>query len=138
MTFLTDTDFDKTIRSWILDQVTQFNQQSLDDAELAAIEEMSSYLRSRYDVATIFSQTGASRNPLVVMYLCDMVLFHLHSIISPNKTPQLRADRYSLAIDWLKRVQALNANPDLPVPPPPSTQKDYVLFGSNPKRSNHI
>lgn len=138
MIFLTQTDFAKTINGEILDQVIRFDDTKVDGAELSAIELMKSYLSARYDVGAIFSATGNARNPLIVMYLVDIVLFDLHSIISPAKTPQLRADRYQLALDWLQRVQALKCNPDLPLPTPDPTIKDYVRFGSNLKRSNHI
>lgn len=44
------------------------------------------------------------RNPYLVMVLVDIVLYHVHSRISPNNIPKLRLDRYQEAMDWLHEV----------------------------------
>jgi hypothetical protein len=45
---------------------------------------------------------GDNRDAQMVLYLCDIVLFHLHSRIAPRNIPDLRVKRYDAAIDWLK------------------------------------
>lgn len=112
MIFLTITDFDKQIRADQLQRIIDDGSGILDDAELAAIAEMTSYLVSKYNVSLIFSVSG--RNSLVVMYCVDILLYHVHSRISPSTIPEMRIVRYENAISWLKAVAKGDIVADLP------------------------
>ena len=72
-------------------------QQSDDDrryrAEQAAQEEISSYLRSRYDVTAIFDDDVTNRNMQVVMYYCDIVLYNLVCSLPQKMGYELRKER---------------------------------------------
>jgi|SRR5690606_31827622 len=132
MPFLTNDDYGVQIRTEILDRVK--NTDALPKAELMAQSEMESYLNGRYDVGQIFNKQGNERHHLILMYLIDITLYHLHSNISPRNVPDLRAIRYEAAIDWLNRVASGKLNPDLPTLP--DTDGDYYFSGSsNPKYS---
>jgi hypothetical protein len=49
----------------------------------------------------------------------------------------MRKEAYDEAKDWLMGVNKQEINPTgLPVPA--EGVKDYLLYGSNPKRNNHI
>ncbi len=137
MAFLTDIDYDVQIRNWVKQIITQENEDVLHQAELAAQAEMESYLRGRYDVAEIFDQTGTERNALIVMYLVDMVVYHLHSNISPENTPEIRYIRYKAAINWLADVSRGKLTPQLPETKTEESEEDSLDFqgGSNPKVS---
>lgn len=73
------------------------------------------------DDATKWTQ-GDNRNPLIVMYLMDITINHLHSRINPRNIPDLRKERYDGnnatqnggAIAWLKRVASGDITADLP------------------------
>lgn len=116
MVFLTETDFNDQIKGEILDAVTGNSNTLLDSAELKAIAQMTAALNVRYDCAAIFSATGNNRNQAVVMYLVDIVLYHLHSRINPGQVPQLRNDRYTDAVKWMEMVARGQFQPDLPLP----------------------
>ena len=68
-----------------LNVLQQCSEEKRETAERMAIEEVSGYLRSRYDVKKIFAATGSERN-----------------------------ERYELALKWLEGVQAGKIIPDLP------------------------
>jgi phage gp36-like protein len=93
-------------------------QQSSEDKRLAAermaVEEVSGYLRSRYDVKKIFAATGNGRNDVVVMRTCDVALYHLSSWLPNRMGHEIRKERYELALKWLEGVQAGKITPDLP------------------------
>ena len=72
MEYLTSADFNAVCDSATLDVINQSNVANLDRAEQYAIEEVSSYLRGRYDIETAFAQRGDSRNSLLVMITCDI------------------------------------------------------------------
>lgn len=65
---------------------------------------------------------GDNRNQLIVMYLLDITLYHLHARINPRNVPDLRKDRYDGnretqtlgAIGWLKKIAKGDINADLP------------------------
>jgi len=133
MPFLTNDDYGVQARAEVLDRIG--NAGALPMAELMARAEMESYLNARYDVPEIFGQQGDDRNHLVLMYLVDLVLYHLHSNISPRNVPELRAVRYEAAIEWLKMVSEGKLNPGLPERP--GDDGGYYFSGSsNPKYSS--
>jgi len=129
--FLQPTDYNKQIRSSILNVLTNQIDDTLHDAELAAQEEMESYLRRRYDVGAIFSlqQHVADRKKIIVMYLIDITLYHLHSNITPDNIPEIRYLRYTRAIEWLKKVADSKLTPDLPEYP--ASDNPFENGGSN-------
>lgn len=136
-TFIVTTDYDASIHSEILNAIVRNDPAIIEVAEDRAIEEMKSYLTSRYDVDNIFSRQGAARHNLVLMFAIDMALYHLHSIHNPAKLPDVRVQRYERAIEWLKQVSKGMINPEgLPILTP-QDEKGQFLFGSNQKRGNH-
>lgn len=113
MPFLELADYDKQIKDASLDQV-KGSEGNRTASELAAQEEMESYLNQRFNVANIFNKTGDARNPLVVMYMIDISLYHMHSRVTPRNIPEIRIDRYDSAIKWLDKVNKGALTPDLP------------------------
>lgn len=139
--FITVEDYKPQIQDAILQSVLGgaiSGNTTLASAELAAQSEMESYLRARYDVVNIFNKTGIDRNEHLVMLLIDMVLYHLHSRINPNKTPEIRGIRYEAAISWLKSVAKGEISPDLPLlEDTEGNAINIIAYGSNPKRNLH-
>lgn len=139
-TFIQDEDYNVAIRSQILNLLVQEDPLAREDAEMAAQEEMESYLRVRYDVGLIFSldQAIADRKKIIVMYMCDIALYHLHSNITPDNIPEIRFLRYERAVKWLEKVAASNLSPDLPEyedadNPFPNGGSQFFEGGSNEK-----
>lgn len=128
MQFLTIEDFKKQIRDDQLMVVIQDDTTLLDSAELSARSEMDTYLNQRYDAAQIFAASGTERNALIVMYLVDMALYQLYSNVNPRKIPQLRTDRYDMAVTWLKNVADGKLSPGLPES---TGTADDIRWGSN-------
>jgi phage gp36-like protein len=114
MIFLTQSDFDTAIKADNLNQILNNNMGLLDAAVLAAVQEIQSYLKSKYDVASIFSKTGEERNAQVVMYAIDISLYHIHARVAPRQLPEARVARYEQSVEWLKGVMRGNIIPDLP------------------------
>ena len=137
--FLQEPDYRIQIQDSVLATILQGSitqNDTLLGAEKAALDEMKSYLRARYDVEAIFNQVGTDRNELLVLFCVDITLYHLHSRITPNKVPEIRGIRYEAAIKWLKSVAKGEVSPDLP----PNTDSEgnniaTVAYGSNPKRN---
>lgn len=111
--FLTEDDY-IVASSTALGVLQQSSEDKRNTAERMAVEEVSGYLRSRYDVKKIFAATGDERNDVVVMRTCDVALYHLSSWLPNRMGHEIRKERYELALKWLEGVQAGKITPDLP------------------------
>lgn len=112
MNFLNKEDFNVVCDDNTLSVIHQQSDANLDKAESYAIEEVSSYLRSRYDIDKALSETN--RNAQLVMILCDIALYHLISWLPKRIGFEIREIRYKSAIAWLKDVAKGNASPNIP------------------------
>ncbi len=136
MAFIEKSDYADVIRENILDDITEVNDNIITSCQKRAISFLKGYLNSRYDVNAIFSKTGDDRSSEVLGYAKDITVYYLHRQVNARKIPIERSEAYKEALDWLRGVLAGEINPDLPKTSGES--KDFIQFGSNPKRSNHI
>jgi len=102
-----------------------------------AVAEAKGYLH-KWDRAAEFARTDEERNPLLVIFVKDIAVWHYINIATPGIEMKVRQDRYRSAVQWLKDVQAGLIVPDLPELPPVEGQAGTFAWGSNPARSNHI
>lgn len=78
---------------------------------------------------------GDNRNPQLVNYLIDIVLYHVHSRIAPMNIPELRIKRYDDVISWLKdAAQGKYITADLPAIQPRAGGR--IRYGGDVKRIN--
>lgn len=115
--------------------ITGDNNELLLKAISVAVAEARGYLTA-YDIDSELERTGDDRNPLLVIIVKDIAVWHFINICNVNTSLELRRDRYGRAIDWLKEVQKGAVNPGLP-PLPEAERKGTILYHSNPKRTNH-
>lgn len=59
----------------------------------------------------MFSAEGDGRNRLVVMYTCDIALYHMSASQPQKMGAEIREERYKRAIEWLEGVQAGKSSP---------------------------
>lgn len=111
MSFLVQADFREVIKNDLLEQIIEDHTASLTESTETAIEEMASYLSSRYNVEQIFNKTGDDRHKLMVLFGIDIALYHLHARIDPIQVPDIRKDRYKNATDSLKMIASGEMNP---------------------------
>ena len=98
MIFLEQSDFRAVCDDATLALIHQADPQNLDRAEGYAIEEVSGYLRSRYDMQKAYASTGTARNAQLVMITCDVVLYHLVAWLPKRIGFEIREMRYNNAI----------------------------------------
>ena len=113
--FINDEDYRVVIGEQALKIISQISDDNRANAEDEAIEEISSYLRPKYDTSALFSAEGNERNRLIVMYTCDIALYHMAASLPQKMGTEIRKERYDRAIKWLEGVQAGKIVPDLPV-----------------------
>jgi len=135
--FLTEDDYKVVIGATSLQTTTQADLDNRRRAESEAIEEISGYLRPKYNVQSVFSATGTDRNSHIVMITCDIALYHLYSSLGSKMGIDIRKERYERAIKWLEGVQKGTVVPDLPLAVSPSGEEvSPVIFGSEKRHKN--
>lgn len=136
MPFLTEDDYNQ-IPDFDLDDITNYRESLRTDTEIRAQEQMEEYLTDRYDTGQIFGAVGVDRNPLVVMYMIDIVLYHLFST-APFGIPEVRKDRFRDAKIWLSNLREGALNPKLPVKEDAQGKRIIAsVFSSAPKNGYH-
>ena len=133
--FITEEDYQVVIGDSALKVVSQTSEENRANAECEAREEISGYLRPKYDCEAIFSAEGDSRNRLIVMYTADIALYHMVSAMPQKMGSEIRKERYERAIKWLEGVQAGKIVPDLPLATDEdgSPTGDTLVYSSQPK-----
>jgi phage gp36-like protein len=136
-TFIQQQDFTSHIREHRLDQVTNLEDEHIDNAEARAIGFIKSHISNRYDCEAIFEATGNDRDPVIMGYTIDIALYYLWRLVAPRKVPTYVKEAYDDAKEWLLGVQAGEITPD-GLPTTTNEIAGTIKWGSNPKRSNHI
>lgn len=138
--FITEEDYRVVIGETALKTVSQASPETRANAESEAQEEISSYLRPVYDCKAVFAAEGEERNKLIVMYTCDIALYHMVSAMPQKMGSEIRKERYERAIKWLEGVQAGKIVPDLPAAVDQDTGEPtgigVVYHSQNPLRHN--
>jgi phage gp36-like protein len=136
MAFLTIEDYATVVDSKVLEIITQAGSEERECAERYAVEEIGSYLRAarfqkpagvtpvrEYDTDAAFAAEGGERNPQLVMYACDVALFHLAARLPGRIGFDIRNQRYERAVKWLEGVQAGKILLDIPLIALPSEEE---------------
>nr|DAN87896.1 MAG TPA: head to tail adaptor [Caudoviricetes sp.] len=110
MAYINREDFYPLISKNDLDAALDAEYTRLDEEVSMAQDEVASYLRSRYRIASEFRKEGEQRNRYIMMVVMDCALYHLFTTIAGRLAEEdIRAVRYAAAVKWLREV----ANGDL-------------------------
>ena len=135
--YFTIEDLKKGIFGEVLQVITR-NEENAHTAIGDAIHEVSSYLTARYDLAQEFKKTESARCAMVVKLIRDIALYNCYSINNPVGMPETRRKKYEDAISFLRQVQCEKTALDLPRLQGEQSPSNFVAYGSNTKRKNHL
>jgi len=113
--FLTIDDYKPVCDTRELEILQQADTLTRERGEAAAIEEISSYLRTRYDINKAFKAVGDDRNPFLVQICVNVCLFYLVQWLPQRMSTEKREKLYDKAIKWCVNVQNGKSSPDLPL-----------------------
>lgn len=137
--FLNQDDFSAVCDAATLDVIQQSSEEIRQRAEAYAIEEISAYLRGRYDMEAAYAAAGTERNSQLVMMTVDVALYHLIAWLPKKMGFEIREIRYRRVIEMLVDVHnKLSMNLPLytdPVTGDPDTANP-VKYGSLKKQKN--
>lgn len=123
----------------IIDEITEGDTQIVLQAIEAAIEEVRSYLRVRYDVAKVFAAEGSARNALILENTKVITVWNIIKLSNAETIYEMWKERYDRVINYLVKVADGDAAPDLPLIT--NQQGNIVIkakFGSNPKFNHSL
>ncbi len=143
MPFLTTAEINTHLYGEVVNEINRTDATLLQTAIDAAIAEARGYL-TMYDLVAIFAATGSSRNPILLLYIKDIAVWHFIQLSNPSVDMHLRMDRYEKAISWFGKVQSGKTNPDLPLPADPTdsagnvvSAENFMKWGGNKRRNNY-
>lgn len=102
------------IYDYQLSEIVEDDNTIIEMAIAAAIEEVKSYLCTRYDTDKTFSAEGSNRNPLILEVTKDVALWQIIRLSNPDILFERVKDRYDRAIEWLDKVARGLISPTLP------------------------
>ena len=112
--FLNIDELKTVIYDYQISEIVEDDSTIAEMAIQAAIEEVKSYLCSRYDVEKTFSAEDEKRNPLILEITKDVALWQIIRLSNPDIIHERVKDRYDRAIDWLDKVARGLISPTLP------------------------
>lgn len=141
MAFITPEELETHLYKENIEAISREDGTILTAAIDAAIEEAYGYLGA-YDRKRIFSATGSRRNPLLLIFVKDIAVWHFVNLCNAGCDLVLREKRYDRAVAWLRQVQKGETTANLPVidndgDGKPDTAGEYI-YGSNPRRNQHF
>ena len=132
--FLTPEELKSHMYAHIVGEISEGDEQIVLQAIEAAIEEVRSYLRPRYDTDRIFSAEGPERNALVLENTKVVTVWNLIKLSNVETIYEVWKERYDRVIKYLEGVAEGTRTPNLP---PLTDEKGEVKIkmrcGSNPK-----
>lgn len=132
--FLQEDDYRVVCAPADLDILSQSSEAIRQQAERTAIEEVSGYVRSRFDIAEAYAATGADRNPLLVQLTVSIALYYLGMWLPSFMGNDTREALYNNAVARLRDIQKGAFTPDFPryteEDAGGKAQGDAVRFGS--------
>jgi len=85
---------------------------------------------------TTYFKLGDNRNQQIVLYILDMLIYHLYRRIPPAVVPEIRVLAYQTAISWFNKVaKGDDIIADIVKIQPPNGGR--IRYGSRPKQENH-
>ncbi|MBR5860423.1 MAG: DUF1320 family protein [Bacteroidaceae bacterium] len=126
--FLTVEDYSSVCTEFEMEQLSALTDDRL-VAERAAMEQISSYTRHRYDMEKAFSAEGEDRNAMLVQCAVNITLWLMIHRLPQSMGHERRECLYNDSIKWLRDVQSSKASPDLPT---------YVSSDGNTDANNPV
>lgn len=111
--FLTVEDYKSVCDEYEMEQLSALTDDRL-KAERAALEEIGSYTRHRYDMEKAFAAEGEDRNAMLVQCAVNITLWLMTHRLPQNMGHERRECLYNDSIKWLRDVQSSKASPELP------------------------
>jgi phage gp36-like protein len=134
--FLTKNDLFSHIDEKLVNQLSRYNDNTVDEILLTAEATVKEYLMQLYDVEAVFSTTGADRPKRAVWWCCCIASWMLYKKAQVNTPENIKVD-YQDCLLTLERICDAKQPADLPRRVNTEGEpKTKFRWGSQPKRSH--
>lgn len=139
--FLEIEELKSVLYNYQLSEITEADDDIAYMAISSAEDEAKSYLRPNsrgtapsYDVAAIFSATGADRHALILELVKNMAVWYVIRLCNVDMIYEHVKDRYDRAIQWFKDVRSGELSPDLPLLAEADVPAENLVFRSGSRK----
>lgn len=139
MAFITKDDFKTHLKDYVIEAISDNDEEILADAIARATVEATGYL-GRYDTDAIFATTGDDRKKYadLIGYIKDIAKWHFINLANLLTDWDVAKENYRNAITELGKIQAGKVSPKgWPYPEAETTDTTFII-SSRPKRGNYI
>ena len=113
--FLEEEDYRTVCSPRELEVLQQADTPTRQRAERVAMEEVASYLRTRYDIDRAYAAIGNERNAHLVQLCVSVTLHYLVQWLPQKMASAHRIEQYERTIEWLRLAQAGKVTASLPL-----------------------
>lgn len=118
MAYILSSDVESIIYSEELDVLQQADEKKFTKAEAATVDYFKGYLRTRYDVDTLFTDytegDDDERPAALVMKMCQYLLCLLYQTQPDRMIPEHRQDACDKVQEWLEAINDGTIDPGFP------------------------
>lgn len=141
--YLTPEELKSALRTATQGRITEADETISRLCIAAAMDEVKSYLRSKYDTVKIFAARGADRNALLLEHCKSIAVWYLLRRSNADVLYEKARDYYTLAVEYLRLVAGIGTGggsiaPDLPLIEGPEGVEIKIKMGSTPKFTHHF
>ncbi len=137
--YLQPEELNSSIYAHIVNEITEGDSQIVLQAIDAAIEEVRSYLRTRYDTDLIFNAEGNDRNALILENTKVVAVWNIIRLSNAEIIYEIWRERYDRVIKYLEGVADGTRTPSLPLLTDERGEvKIKIRCGSNPKFTHSL
>lgn len=137
--FLKPEDLHSALYAHVIREITEDDDQIVLQAIDAAVEEVRSYLRPRYDTDKVFAAEGSDRNALILENTRVVAVWNIIKLSNAETLYEIWKDRYDRVIHYLEGVAKGSRTPSLPLlTDEKGDVKIKTRFGSNPKFTHSL
>jgi phage gp36-like protein len=107
--FISKEDYQYQIRTYKLDQILEVGDEDdytiLNAAENEALGMIEKHLADKYDIPTVFAQSGSNRNAVIMRWAKVLVMYYIYERIPDEMVPERIVANYKEVMLQLKRIE---------------------------------
>lgn len=136
--YLDGEDLSSIIQDRHLEQVIGADTTLLERSEISAWEEISAYLRSRYDI--VYMKNNIRNYNLLKRMIADVMIYHILKRVTPKNVPEIRYIAYKDAINFARDAAESKVSPpwqEYTNSEGETTKRTGIHVGGNPANQWH-
>ncbi len=136
MAFIDKTDIERYLEADTIDQLTDSNDATVNEAILDAEERIREKISPRYNMDVEYAKTGTDRSRSLMKHCINLAIYFLFERLYIDVLPEGRVVAYNEAEKWLDDVYEGRLNVTLATNDDDNEEGWPFRWGSQPKKGN--